>query len=181
MNRNEQIDQLLSQFMDPQNAERAADDIRTGDALFAQYPAPDVRREALGQIRSRLVRHSRMQRRHGALRFAGSAAAAAVIVFALLHGVQQQPADTGVQRADTQVAAVVSPVETKETIVRDLWKRLVSHESLVQIDRELTDLADSIDAVQSETYGELVNTMKIDMLELEELEMITANTDFWKG
>lgn len=185
MNNKERIDQLLCQFMDRSEAETAADEIRAGDRLFAEHPAPAVSRKAIDEIHRRIAKQTRMHRLFGGLKLAG-AAAAAVIMLALLHGQQsaplpeRQPVSISMPAAAQQVAAASVP-EAKQAIAENLWKRLASHESLAQIDRELTDVADSIDALRTETYGELVNTLKIDMLELEELELITANTDFWKG
>jgi hypothetical protein len=187
MKSNERIEQLLSGFMDRCEAEQAAEDIRAGDNLFAQYPAPPVSRQAIERIRCRAAKQTRMHRLLGGLSFAGSAVAAAVVMVVLLHGFQTPPAVLQDQRISLQdqtagpqshIAAVTSMEKAR---TQNLWSRLASHESLIQIDQELTDVADSINAMTSESYGDLVNTLKIDMLELEELELITANTDFWKG
>lgn len=186
-NDNIKLEQLLSQFMDRPRAEQAAADIRAGDRLFEQNPVPPVAGQVLQQIRTAVSKKARMQQRLGRLSYAGSGAAAAVIVLALLYGVRTQPIspDSTVASAPEAEsrAAVVNVVSTRplNAGTRNLWSRLASHESLVEIDRELTEVADSINAMQSEPYGDLVNTLKIDMLELEELELITANSDFWKG
>jgi hypothetical protein len=187
MKSNEDLKQLLSQFLDEHDALHAAEDIDAGDRLFERYPAPTVTRQTIELVRSRVAARTRQQRLFGGLTFAGTAAAAAVVVWALLHAPQTPPENTPTQLASAtrpvSSPAVLTPVKSQElkTAAPDLWNRLASHESLHQIDRELTDVADSIEALDSEPYGEFVNTMKIDLLELEELELLTANSDFWKG
>jgi hypothetical protein len=187
MKNNQDLEKLLSQFMDQPEVQQAADDIVAGDRLFERYPAPPVSQQALQRIRCDVAKRTRLQRLFGGLSFAGSAAAAAVIVFALLQGPRTNPVgnETIVASAHKPVSnpAVAAPERPRDLPppAVGLWNRLASHELLHQIDRELTDVADSIDAIKSESYKGFVNTLKIDLLELEELELLTASSDFWKG
>jgi len=79
----ENLNQLLRQFLDPERAEAAAEDIRTGERLLDLYPAPTPGAELIARIKADMAT-SRMRRRRITLLLRRSLAAAAVIAFALL-------------------------------------------------------------------------------------------------
>lgn len=166
---NESLNELLDRFMDFAQAAQAQRDIREGDRLFEIHPVT-MRKETAGAIKARVQREFRKQRQASIAKWSSLAAGIAI---ALLAGVQALK--------DEPVMPVVQKPVYVASNTQNLWSRLSSGDSLLLVmDQELTDVANSINDIESEDAGS-VNMLSIDLLEIEELEMIASNTDFWKG
>jgi hypothetical protein len=171
MKTNDNIEQLLRQFMDETSADMAEQELHAGDRLFDDYPAPTPDAQAIEVLRSK-IRHELRKPHHTSVVLSWLAAAASIIVVFLAGVYQLAPRPLP--------KTVSSPPVYVASHTRNLWNQLSSHDTLLSIDRELTDVAESIDAIKSENKG-TTNILTFDLLELEELELITSNTDFWKG
>jgi hypothetical protein len=171
MKTNENIELLLRQFMDQAAAEQAAQELHAGDRLFDEFPAPRPDAQTVEALRSK-IRHELQKPHHASAVFSWLAMAAAIIIVFLagVYTLAPKPLPKTVSSPPVYVASNSG----------NLWNQLSSHATLLSIDRELTDVAESIDAIESENKG-TTNILTVDLLELEELELITLNTDFWKG
>ncbi|MCE5186363.1 MAG: hypothetical protein LLF76_09585 [Planctomycetaceae bacterium] len=169
MNGKENIDQLLRRFMTGTDAAQAAREIRAGDEVFRTHPAPEISADLLHSIQLRAAAQLKREQVHRRA-FWGSAAAVAAV--ALLTGIYWL------------TAAKPSPSARRTYVAStgvDLLSKLKLHDAMLStMDAELTDLAKSMNEVQKDVpYHE--DCLSIDLLELEELELLASNTDFWKG
>jgi hypothetical protein len=101
----ENLNHLLRQFLDPDQAEAAGRDIRAGERLVDAHPAPlpspDLVARIKGEIGATLARRHRI-----VLAFRRSLAAAAVIAFALIGLLNRGPTGPTVFQANILPAAI---------------------------------------------------------------------------
>ncbi len=166
-----EINELIERFGDPVQAQKLLADIRAGDALMDQHPAPKPDAELLADIKGRMRTQLDAQRR-GVHRWRLSriaVTAAAVIAIAALiwtHGPQQP---------DRQPIVASQP-----QISESLWES----EDVIEADAELATLAAQVSDLQEDIYAlhfdESVDYDDSQVSELE-AELIEINSDFWKG
>ncbi|MEN8126523.1 MAG: hypothetical protein ABFR90_01830 [Planctomycetota bacterium] len=158
-NRDEKLDALLRQFMDDDHAHDLKEDLSYADRVFAAYPVPAVQQRTLASIQAAIRRKLRRQK----YRIAGKwlATAAAVLIAVLLS-----------REHFTYTDNVTTPPVLARSA--DLWSdelyTVISQDE--PIEQELSEIADSLRTVTMETY-EPVDTLVIDMMELEEIETLT--------
>ncbi len=169
---NQNLEHLLRQFVDNAEAEHMADDIRQADRLFDNYQAPSVQPETIAAVQlnvRRQLKHTRhMHRRR---QWIGIAAVVAIFLIGLF--VLNAPDATTTSRQ----ATFTTFKATEWGLNSNLH---VMDQSLAEIENELGSLAETIEALDTGTY-EPVNPLRLELIQLEEIEAMTSTTEFWKG
>lgn len=168
-NKNENLEQLLRQFIDESQAGPMAAEIERGDRLFDSHPAPAVSRRLQQAVCAGMHRQIQHEHRvHLYRRWFSIATVAALLMIGLF--VLQSDNDRPFER----------PIEKPYLAAAAGEWRLTEKVPLTDIQRELGRLSEEINTLDSKTY-ESVNPLRFDLLELEQIEAITSNTEFWKG
>ena len=165
----ENLDELLSRFLDERQAHKAAEDIREGEKLLASFLAPVPDKAVISSIKEKIKVHLLARKRQKLARsmFYRVAVAAVIIVLAVA-GVKFFP-----EPERGQVAA--------GKIDRGfIWDDGTGTDS----DEQLTALTTQIDEIQASMFairlGE--NRVESDMILTDlEIGMSEINGDFWKG
>ena len=156
----ENLKDLFERFAGPQEAEQAADDIRRGDQILRQHPAPEPGRELLAEIKTQ-VRSSLQSTKTATLpRLAHRiAAVAAVLLIGALITIslfEREPAPA-----------------PPATIPWDVAQ-----------DRDLAAFSAEIEQIESDLLalqlGENGTNGHLELTELE-MELMEIDADFWKG
>ena len=169
MDKNKQnLDELLTAFMDAHEAEEAAKDIRAGRRIFADNPAPQPKADVIAAIKSRVSIHLRTHK-HQAFRrvIYKTAAVAAIIVVAALA--------IRFAEHDKSVSYNVSAV-----VMWHMWDddNLIADDlNLAGLTQKIEEIADNLAGTESDEYDYAPD---VDFEDLE-TEMIAMNVDFWKG
>ncbi len=180
---NENLEQLLQQFVDETQAQKMMDDIHEADRLFDAHPAPAVDADTLEALRHS-VRHQvkRHHRRHARRHWVGIAAIAAVLLvglFTMYSGDPDSPIHT-----TTPIEKVAHAPAGSMLDVLDVTPWALNDNPLdallAEIRSELGNLADAINTMDTGTY-EPVNPLRFELIELEELEAVADSSEFWKG
>ena len=170
--KDENLDRLLRQFMDDSQVCEMESDLSFSDRLFSKSSVPTIKPKTLISIRSRVHRELRHQKY---LVFGKQLAViAAVVATALL---------AGLHILYPEGPATYPGLPSAQTVnVDPLWNDMLYAANLNAdpIAKELADLTESIHSVGEETY-EPRDRLLDDLLEFEEIESLTENTDFWKG
>jgi hypothetical protein len=155
----ENVKDLFEQFAGPQEAEQAVDDIRRGENILREHPAPEPDKELLAEIKTQ-VRSALSSTKTGTFpRLAGRiAAVAAVLLIGALISIslfEQQPA----------------PIPPTTIIWEDK-------------DPELAAFSAEIEQIESDLLalqlGENGTNGHLELTELE-MELMEIDADFWKG
>jgi hypothetical protein len=169
--RNEELDQLLRQFMDETHAHQAWEELEAADRLFDAYPVPAVRRKTVIAIQENLRRQLNHWDSYIAWLWRISAVAA-VVGAVLLAGIYF------LHNSDRDVKPFMPGVFA--TALDWNNNRYAEDSPLAKIENELQDVAESMQTLSVETFKP-VNTLSQDMMELDEIELLANNTEFWKG
>ena len=168
---NNNLENLLRQFVEDKQAQQMKGDIQQADGLFDRYAAPSVEPGAIVRIQNR-VRHqlTLSHRRHFYRQMIGAAAVIAIFLIGFLT-LNSSP-DTAVQ---------TSPFKNLTAAEWRLHDTLRSmDQSFEEIEDELGSLTEKIDTLNTSTY-EPVSPYQLELIELEDLESMTDSTEFWKG
>ncbi len=167
--KNENLEQLLRQFVNEAQARDMADDIRQADTLFEKYPAPSADRETIEAIHHNVGRQLELNRRlHTKLPYFSAAAVAVILLAGML-----------ILRSDIKRMNNTHPLQA--VAANEFWSELNSFEtSMADIDSEISNLSETINTMDSGTF-EPFNPLKLNITELDEIESITNSTEFWKG
>jgi len=161
---NEDLKALFETFVGPQHAEDAVDDIRRGDQVLNEYPAPGPGPEVLAQIKAqvRSTLEKRSKRTFGPLSRKIAAAAAVLIIGVVvsLRFFERKPAP-------------VPPA----TIPWDVENLRAQDADLAQFSAEIEQIESDLLALQ---LGENGSNGHADLTELE-IELMEISGDFWKG
>jgi len=171
-NGNEKLEKLLRQFMDEVHAHEAEDDLSFADRLFEKSPVPAIGPKVLASIQKRMqhdVKHRRYL--HFGKQLLAAAAVVAVVLWAGLYAIYSANSATNSESFTAQ-AGNSDALWSDELFAANL--------NADPIGQELAELTESIQAVDREVY-EPTDTFSTDLLEFEEIESLTENTDFWKG
>ena len=156
--KNDNLEQLLGGFLNETEARQAAADIRLGDGLLSEYPAPLPNARLLEEIKTKISRSLATggRRVYWVRRAFAVAAAVMVIASALLlwPGPQQSFAGSG-----------------------DMW----DDAAITSLRAEIDAVLDTMIAIEADEYGFDEGAGDFAEVELEELEMVAMNDDFWKG
>ncbi|MCK5000232.1 MAG: hypothetical protein KAS23_11880 [Anaerohalosphaera sp.] len=165
------LEELLDRFFDEHGREKAKSDILHGDEILAGFVTPDPRQEVLEAIKLRVSQQLKIKRsaRHNRMVFLRSAAAAMILI-AVMLGVQFMQHDTGTKPNPIPIGSV--------TINMD-WGDNDSGQSK-KVDKlyaEVDELEASFINIRLDESGMDESS---DMAQLE-YEMMEIAGDFWKG
>ena len=160
---------LFEGFMDAGQAEKSAEDIRQGDRILAEHPAPEPSNELIAAIKREAAETLRRSRHSVSRKVAlKTAAAAAVVLIAVLVG--RNLFEQGATPA----------VTANEMIPTEIWES----SDLAVDDAELAVLNAEIDQLENELIalrlGETGGNGTGELTELE-MELIVVDNEFWKG
>jgi hypothetical protein len=166
---NEDLDSLLAGFLDAEEARRAAADIRSGDRLLSELAAPRPGAGLLADINGKVAAALVAQRRRVRHRIgrAVAAAAAVIVVGSVLLFFSGDAPD--------QIARPPLPPD------RPLAPRWWDDSAVETLAAEVDDVLDSMISISVDDAHIEDQIPDFDLAELEELEMIAMNDDFWKG
>ncbi|RKY06009.1 MAG: hypothetical protein DRP66_09660 [Planctomycetota bacterium] len=159
--KNDNLEQLLGGFLNEAEARRAAADIRLGEEILSEYPAPQPDARLLEEIKTKVSRSlgaaATARRRLYWVRRAVAAAAAVIIIASVLllwPAPQQSFAGSG-----------------------DVW----DDAAIAGLRAEIDAVLDTMISIETDEYGFDEGADDFAEVELEELEMVATNDDFWKG
>ena len=158
--KNDNLEQLLGGFLNETEARQAAADIRLGEGLLSEYPArrPDAR--LLEEIKTKISNSLATGRKRVSWIRQAVATAAAMIVIASVLLLWPGGGTTPVY-ADTA----------------SLW----DDAAIADLRAEIDVVLDTMIAIEADEYGFDEGAGDFAEVELEELEMVATNDDFWKG
>jgi len=168
----ENLKELFERFLDSKEAEQAAEDIRKGERIVREHPAPEPGREVIANIKVRVAKAVLRRRANTIRRMVYKAAVAAAVVLIAGVGVRLWLSEKGGVKTGKIIYASVIPSA--------IW----GSEDTASYDADLAVLNTEIEQVESEIGGvQSVETNGNGRGELTELEMelTEINSDFWKG
>ncbi len=162
----ENLTELLRRFMDEPAARTAHEDIQAGERLLEAYPAPTPDTRLIASIKTQMAaaalrRHRIVRLVHGSL-----AAAAAVIVLALIGLLGPGPAS----RPHMSYAAIIPAA---------IWES----DDITADDLDLAYFSSEIGQIETQMQALEAGESEIDTGAPDEFEneLMTLQTDFWKG
>ena len=158
--KNDNLEQLFGGFFNEAEARQAATDLRMGDGLLSEYPARQPNARLLEEIKTEVSRSLAAGRRRAYWVRRAVATAAAVIVIASVLLVWPGAGTTPVY-ADTA----------------GLW----DDTAITNLRAEMDAVLDTMISLETDEYGFDEGAGDFAEVELEELEMVATNDDFWKG
>jgi len=162
----ENLKELFERFVDADQADSSAEDIRKGEEILRRYPAPEPRRELIAGIKAETAR-ALLRRKASAFKRMAYRAAAVAAVFIILAAV-------GVKMFESESGAAIS------IIPKAIWESV----DIAADDADLAVLAAEIEEMEGEALalqlGENGGNGEGDLTELE-MEYIEINGTFWKG
>ena len=170
MDKNKQnLDKLLTAFMDAPQAAETAKDIRAGRRIFADNPAPQPKADVIAAVKSRVSTHLRAHHKHQAFRrvIYKTAAVAAIIVVAAVamrFGEHKE----------------IPSANISDGLMWHMWdddNLLADDLNLAELTQKIEEIADNLAQAESDEYDYETD---VDFEDLE-TEMIAMNVDFWKG
>jgi len=166
----ENLKELFEKFLDSEQAERNAEDIRKGEEMFREYPAPKPDDELIADIKAEIARELLGRKRRVTKRVVYKVAAVAAVFF-ILAVLNVKIFEKGGGPGKVIKASVLPAV---------LW----DSEDIAADDVDLAILTAAIEEIESEALalelGENGGNGQIDVTELE-IELMEINSDFWKG
>jgi hypothetical protein len=165
----EQLKILLRQFADDHSAEPMAEDIRQADHLLASIPCPEVSGQSLSAIKTQVRNHLKV-RSHQRIRVWLTSSAAAILLLAgtILFLKNNPPALPEHLTASASAAYLWS-----DGIIAD-------DDPVGTLKTQIETIAGQIETVQKQNTSWFDDENSL-ASEIQDLQTIAANTDFWKG
>ncbi len=165
----ENLDELLSRFLDKHQIHEADEDIRLGEELLASFGGPAPDKAVIDGIKTQIEVHLRVRRKRRLVRsmFYRVAVAAVIVVLAIAGArffTQPERKATGVASA-----AYASIWDDENGPAGD--------EQLAALTTEIDEIEASMLAIRLGEDGAGGDTLLTDL----EVEMTEINGDFWKG
>ncbi len=167
----EKLKGLFDKFLDPKQAEQAVDDLREGERILSEHPAPEPDGRLIADIKAEIA-GALLRRKANVFRkivYKAAVAAAAVIILAVI-GVELYKKGGG--KAERLITASIIP--------EVIWES----DDVSADDADLAILAAEIEQIEGEALavqlGENSGNGNRNLLEME-MELIEINSDFWKG
>ncbi|MGA2915970.1 MAG: hypothetical protein ABSE89_08105 [Sedimentisphaerales bacterium] len=164
--KNKNIDELLSKFFSPDQAEQIKKDFASADALFEKSPAPAPTNQTLADIKQKIAHQLENQKRiNWPTVLLKTAAVAAIIIIVSAVILSNFNRNRSTQSA--QNGQQTSPWQNADT-------------SISSFEAEIEQLKNELTAIN---YGEGNGTNGIltDQVEQVEIEVTEAENTFWKG
>ncbi len=163
----EDLTKLLGRFMDESTARATQADIEAVERMLQAHPAPVPSSQTLWTVKAMMIAASAGRRRRIRVTRATVAAAAAVVVTVLVGHYRTGPTDQ--PRANFASIIPTAVWESRDIAADDL--DLVYFTSQIrQIETQMQDLE-----------AEQVAPQEKDVLDDIEMELISMETEFWKG
>ena len=165
----ENLDEILSRFLDKHQIHEAAEDIRLGEELLASFGGPAPDKAVIDGIKTQIEVHLRVRRKRRLVRsMFYRVAVAAVIVVLAKSGARffTQP-----ERKATGVASAAY------ASIWDDENGPAGDEQLAALTTEIDEIEASMLAIRLGEDGAGGDTLLTDL----EVEMTEINGDFWKG
>ena len=164
----ENLEELLSNFYSSSEVSQVNRDIESGDEIFRSNPAPGPDEQLLVTIKNRIaVDLARDERNRIVFLTIGKAAAvAAVVIVTALIGLMFSLHES----SDMPVLA------------KHIWQdnTLEADPQLLTLKVQVDEIAEQIRQIRLDELDEDDDVDTIQW-EIEEMEMVANNTDFWKG
>lgn len=166
---NENLNELLSRFLDERRTHEAAEDIRAGEKLLASFSAPACDQAVINSIKAQIEVHMEARKRQKLARsmFYRVAVAAVIIVLAIA-GIKFFPEPNREQVAAGKVG---------QGLIWDDEIGTGSDEQLTALTAQIDEIEASMLAIRLGENGGENGTLLTDL----EAEMSEINGDFWKG
>ena len=161
----ENLIELLQQFMDEPSARTAHQDIQAGERWLTTYPAPAPRNRVLAAIHTQTIRSARRRQRVIRLIHTSLAAAAAVVILALVG--QLGPRATSRSHPVAFIPAAIW--DSDDITTADLDLAYFSSE-IRQVEAQML----ALETGESETVDN-------DVSDEIEMELLALQAEFWKG
>jgi hypothetical protein len=166
----ENLKELFEKFLDSGQAERNAEDIRKGEEIFREHPAPEPDGEVIGDIKAEVARELLVRERRVFKQVVYKTAAVAA-AFVIVAVVSVKLFEKGGEQQKVAAASMLPSA---------LWES----EDIAADDVDLAILTAEIEEIESEALAlELGEDGGNGLAELAELEMelMEIDSDFWKG
>ncbi|UCG56110.1 MAG: hypothetical protein JSU70_14705 [Phycisphaerales bacterium] len=166
----EDLRELFERFSDSETAEKAAEEVRRGEQVLGDHPAPEPDEALVAGIKLEIGARLSHGRRSSARRVVWEAVAAAAVVIVLIA------IGSSLFRTDNRSPGLVQA----SIIPRAVWESddiATDDLDLASFKTEIEHIEDQVRMLQSGENG------KNGDIAVEELEMELAeiNSDFWKG
>jgi hypothetical protein len=158
---------LLETFMDPKQARQAAEEIRKGEQILRQNPAPEPKLELILKIKAQGISQLRRRRHVRIWRKYAMEAVAAVAVLGIVASVGLRLFQNG----RSSIAYIPRAIWETYDITNEDPKLAYCNTEIEQLEQQFHKLQ-SPDEETRTTYDE-VSEMEMEILEIE--------TEFWKG
>lgn len=166
----ENLKDLFEKFLDSEQAERNAEDIRKGEEILREHAAPKPDDEVIADIKAEIARELLGRERRVSKQVVYKVAAVAA-AFVILATVSVKLFEKGGEQQKVATASMLPSV---------LW----DSEDIAADDVDLAILTAEIEEIESEALAlELGENGGNGLAELAELEMelMEIDSDFWKG
>ncbi|MBE0537979.1 MAG: hypothetical protein IH624_20145 [Phycisphaerae bacterium] len=163
----ENLETVLGDLLGAHEAHQAAEDIRSGDCLLRQYPAPKPGAALLADINIQIAR-ALLARRRRTIHWVGRAIAAAAAVIVVGSVLLFFSGDAPVHVAGPIPGPGAPPAP-------DWW----DDKAVEKLTAEVDDVYQTLMSMSDTTYTQ-DKTWDFET-ELKDLEMVAMNDDFWKG
>ena len=168
--KNKNIDDLLSKFYSPEQAEQIKNDFASADEIFEKYPAPNPSQQTTASIKQKIAQHLENRKRISwtAVLVKTASVAAIVVIFSavlLLNHTEKdlnQYASNEQQTSSRQTEQIDSGIDV--SFFEDEFKLLKNELFTINL---------------GEDNG--TNGILVDQIEKLELEIIETENTFWKG
>jgi hypothetical protein len=159
----ENLNELLLSFFDPAEASQIKREIELGEEVFWKYPGPVPDEELVLAIKRRIAGElaRKRERKPVFVVLSRAVAVAAVFIILALGGLMFFTSDSG----DTRPLA------------QDIWQDDLQ---LLDIKAQVDEIADQIRQIRLDEFGD-DDDVDFAQWEIEDMEMVAHNTDFWKG
>jgi len=166
--KSENLEQLLSKFFDPRQADEIAEDIKQGEQILHTNPAPEPANSVTANIKAEIAKRPAERKTIGSRRALYKAAAvAAGFIIAAFIGVHFFVPT----QHDQSVAATMPKIIWEST---DLS---TDDPELAVLTAEIQELENSVIALSLNGHDRENETLITEL----EMELIEIETDFWKG
>jgi hypothetical protein len=164
----ENLEELLSNFFERAEAPEIKRDIESGDEIFSNHPTLEPDEELINTIKSRISLELVRTRKLANLKkvLGRVAAVAAVIIAAAL----------------ISMVFLSNGTDDGLPLAGDIWQDDILDQDpvLLALMTQVEEIADQIEQVRLDETGQ-EDDFEVSQWQIEELEMVANNTDFWKG
>jgi aspartyl/asparaginyl beta-hydroxylase (cupin superfamily) len=172
-NRNqENLRELFERFFDAKQAESCVEDIRKGEQILREHPAPEPDDVLIADIKAQIAMRLQARRAHRFRRtlYEVVGAAAAIIFIATVSLQLFQQKDVRKPGEVAHASLIPTSIWESDDITTD-------DQDLATFTTQIDQIEDEVQTLQS---GQKVGNSESTVEELE-MELVEINSDFWKG